>query len=317
MRRALLTLVTLAFTAVPAAAQDLMMGGINQSWTSTQLLLNSEKKAWAAPECVDDRQWSTDCKGPRPRAQQNRRAPQALNLDGGTRTPAGGSAVSEAALTFRPSMERRQRNFAQFVEKSRAADPAHADELRAFLSQDVIGFVRKEVAPLGLRTDNVADAVAIYVEEAWQAANAKVLPPSRARSQAVRAQMVRAIGGNPAFASADDATKQEMAEAMMVQAVMASNAIKMAVQKGDRSEIAAVQAAVRKGARASLGIDLRAMALTDAGLQDGQDVSAVEGAPATAVPAGDAGDHSAVLLAAGVGVVGAALGVRALVKRAG
>lgn len=47
--------------AAPAPAQD-----ITGSWTSTQLLLNAEKEAWAAPECIDATRWSVDCPGPRP-----------------------------------------------------------------------------------------------------------------------------------------------------------------------------------------------------------------------------------------------------------
>lgn len=56
------------------------------------------------------------------------------------------------------------------MERSRAVDPAGVEQLRAFLAQDVIGFVSEEVAPLGRRTGNLADAMAIYVMEAWEAA---------------------------------------------------------------------------------------------------------------------------------------------------
>lgn len=257
MRRPILAAALAALASGPAAAQDIVNWGIDQSWSSTQTLLNSEKQAWAAPECVDETRWSVDCEGsPPPRGSQPRE------------TDAGAPTLpSEAALTFRPSPERRQRNFAAFLERSRAVDPRGAEQLQAFLAQDVIGFVGKEVAPLGLRTDNLADAMAIYVMEAWEAANATVMPPSRARALAVRRQMVRAIAATPAAAEADDAAKQESAEAMMVQAVLVSNAIKLAVQKGDKAEIAAVRDVARQGALATLGVDLTTMTMTEAGLR--------------------------------------------------
>jgi hypothetical protein len=257
MRRSILAAVFTVLVPMPLTAQDIMGGGINQSWGSTQLLLNSEKQAWAAPECIDEARWSIDCKGSPPPRQAR---PPATEV-------ADEPALDEAALTFRPSIERRRRNFANFMNRSRAVDPAGADQLQAFLAQDVIGFVAKEVAPLGLRTDNLADAMTIYVIEAWEATNAKVMAPSRARSQALRRQMMRAIAGMPNLTAADDAVKQESAEAMLVQAVMVSNAIKLAIQKGDKTEIAAVQDAAQQGALATLGMDLRSMSMTEAGLR--------------------------------------------------
>jgi hypothetical protein len=245
-------LILVALIASPAAAQDIMSGDINQSWTSSQLLLNSEKKAWAAPECIDAARWSVDCPGPRP----SKPAEQ------------GTTAGDGAELTFRPSPEQRRRNFAAFVEKTRAVDPAGAAGLEQALTTDVIGMVGTSVAPLGLRTDNVADAIAIYVMEAWEVANGQVLQPSRARAQAVRRQMVRAISATPDFARADDAAKQELAESMLIHAAMLSSSYQQAMAGGDKALMTAVSDAARQGAQASLGFDLRAMAMTEAGLRD-------------------------------------------------
>lgn len=125
--------------------------------STTQTLFNSEKQAWAAPACIDETNWSIDCKGSPPK---RRSAP----------TTTEATETNEVALTFRPSPKRRQRDVAAFVERSRAVDPAGVEQLRAFLAQDVIAFVSEVVAPLGRRTGNLADAMAIYVMEAWEAA---------------------------------------------------------------------------------------------------------------------------------------------------
>lgn len=262
MRRLALLLLTPALLAPPAAtAQDIMSGGIANSWSSTQLLLNAGKDAWAAPECVDPARWSVDCPSPRPQPRAKTEQPSAT-----ADTPAA-PAIDEAALRFRPSLEQRQRNFASFVAKSRAANKAGGDEIERLLSDDIIGLVGKQVAPLGLRTDDVADAIALYVMEAWEIANQNVLQPDRARAQAVRRQMVRAIASTPQLAASGDAAKQELAESMIVHAALLSSGYAQARNEGNQPIMDAVSDAAHKGAQASLGLDLRSMTLTPAGLR--------------------------------------------------
>lgn len=272
------TAALIAMSALPAAAQDLMMGGINQSWTSTQLLLNSEKKAWAAPECVDERKWSTDCKASRP--QPNRRAPQPTKPDDAARARPSVAAADPASLSFRPSPERRKRNLAQFVAKTRATDPRGAAELEKFVADDLIGVVGTRIAPFGLRTDNVADAMALYVMEAWEFINDRQTPTTRARAMAVRGQIARSILAMPAIAEASDAAKQETADALLVQAAMVANGAAIVQRDGDRKQIEAWRAAVYQGSKATLGFDLKTIVITEEGMFPKKVVGAVPGAEA-------------------------------------
>lgn len=255
MRRSALLAAPLALVTLPASAQDIMSGGINQSWSSTQMLLNSEKEAWAAPECIDAERWSVDCPGPRP---DRKTAP--------ADAPAA-AAPADAAFRFRPSLEQRQRMFARFIAKSRAADPASGAEMAKFLEGDVVATVGKMIEPIGLRTDNIADAVALYVMEAWEISNDQVMAPDRARAQAVRQQMVRVIGAAPVITRASDADKQDFAEDMIIQAAMLSSAYATAKQTGDAAQVRAVSDAADKGARNALGMNLRTLAMTPAGLR--------------------------------------------------
>lgn len=132
---------------------------------------------------------------------------------------------------------------------------------------DVIGEVGTYMGKVGLRPDDLADAIAIYVMDSWEASNGQQLKPDRERAQAVRRQMVRAILSTPEMAAASDATKQELAESMLVQTALVGSAYLTAVQQGDAAVIAAVSDAARKGAQATLGIDLRQMTITNAGLR--------------------------------------------------
>lgn len=182
-------------------------------------------------------------------------------------TPVNSSTTERASFAFldySPSMQRRRANYAGFVQRSRRVDPAGADGLAQTLGSDPIAIMVPELAKVGLRVDNVADAYAVYWVEAWQAVHGVSGDTSRATAQAVREQATRAIGATPAFASATAAQKQEFAESYLIQAVLVGAAKEQA--KDDPAKLAQVSAAVEKGARAA-GLDLRAMTLTEEGFR--------------------------------------------------
>jgi hypothetical protein len=173
-------------------------------------------------------------------------------------------SASKALTTFIPSVARTRQNLANFVSKTRGADPQGAAKMEAlFASTDVIGMVGKGIAPYGLKTNNVADAYAVYWISAWEASRGIVgASETRQRAQAVRAQAERGLVSSPQFARATEAQKQEFAEAMLVQAAMISSHMEAAAD--DSNQLRAVSAAVLKGAKAS-GLDLKAMELTQQG----------------------------------------------------
>lgn len=114
-----------------------------------------------------------------------------------------------ARLTYTPSLERRRRNLAQFVAKTRAKDPEGAAKLQQLIgSTDLISAIGREIAPLGLRTNNLGDAYALWWAHAWIAAHGRNDQPGRAQLTAAKAQAARAMAATPAFASASDATRR-------------------------------------------------------------------------------------------------------------
>lgn len=166
-------------------------------------------------------------------------------------------------LTYRPDLARRKANLARFVARTRAVDPAGADQLAAaFAATDFIGEIARAGAPYGLHIDNVADAYATYWIGAWYAARGRNDTPSRAMLAAVRAQAARAIGETAVFRGANDATRQELAEALWIQAALLDVSVEQS--KGKPEALKAIGAAALQGAR-GMGIDLSAMTLTEAG----------------------------------------------------
>jgi hypothetical protein len=131
-----------------------------------------------------------------------------------------------------------------------------------FAAGDFIDQIGGIMSSVGLSKNNVADAYALYWVNAWQVANGDSSTPSAQTMQAVAAQAARGLSSSPEFAAANDAQKQEMAEALMVQGVMIASAFEQAA--GDRNQLKAIGEAVAKGAEAS-GLELDKMKLTDQG----------------------------------------------------
>lgn len=171
--------------------------------------------------------------------------------------------VSTARLTYKPSIERRRLNFAQFVAKTRKKDPEGAAALEKELaSSDLIARMGRELSAFGLRTDNVADAYAAWWLNAWLASRQRTDTPPTRQIAAVRAQAARAMSSLPDIAGASDAIKQEIAEAHLIQTALIGAHLEHA--KSNPALLANIATAVRQGARAS-GLNLSEMELTDDG----------------------------------------------------
>ena len=232
------------------------------------------------------------------------------------KTPDAPADEASAIFTrFAPSLARRQANYAQFVAKTRVADPAGADRLAAlFASTDLIARMNGPLARFGLRTDDVADAYAVWWVNAWQATQGRNDDISVAATAAVKAQAARALAAAPAFAGESDAAKQEMAEALLIQAAMIHATVEQS--KGKPDQLKAIGAAVATGAHA-MGVDLDAMTLTEDGFRSTEETGGLadeDEAQATATATRSTGASGApYLLLAAAG--GAGLGAAYLLGR--
>ncbi|MCJ2189071.1 DUF6683 family protein [Novosphingobium beihaiensis] len=172
---------------------------------------------------------------------------------------------SSAQLSYRPSAAAQKQNFAQFIAQTRAVDPDSAGKLEHLLtSVDVMGEVQKQLGRYGMRTDNLADALAAYLASAWFATRASTDDPTPAQMQGLRNQVACAIGASPEFADATDAMKQQLAEANLIQAVIISGYAETA--KAQPALRAQITNTVAEAARKAYGLDLRSMSLGDHGL---------------------------------------------------
>ena len=161
---------------------------------------------------------------------------------------ASAPAGPAASTLYTPSKARRAANLQQFVNRTRAFDPAGVEELTTtFAAGDIIEKIGAAVAPQGLRVDNLADAYAVYWINAWQATQGRTDTPSRTTIAAVSAQAEHALADAPAFARADDAMKQQLAETLWIQSAMIESSVEQAKDKP--ALMAELRKAVTQGAR--------------------------------------------------------------------
>lgn len=166
------------------------------------------------------------------------------------------------SLRFIPSTERRRASFARFL-ADRRGDAATRRQLEALISDPAfMPKVAAELAKIGLRPNNVADAYTVWWIAAWQAAHGQSRDPSPASVRAVRAQAERVLLAVPSVTGSDDATKQAFAEGLLVQAVVMSAVTEQTA--GDPSGQRTIGQLARQSA-GRFGIDLDAVTLTDAG----------------------------------------------------
>ena len=171
--------------------------------------------------------------------------------------------IDPAVTRYRPDPARTKVNQAQFVAKTRAVDPAGADQLaQLFQSVDVMDHGRKAAAPHGLRVDDLADAYTTYWISAWTATRGNNDTPSNATIAAVKAQAARALAATPMARGASDATKQELAESLWIQSALIDTSVDQAKSKPD--QLAAIGKAAAQGAQ-GMGLDLAGMTLTEQG----------------------------------------------------
>lgn len=175
--------------------------------------------------------------------------------------------ANPATLRFTPNLAVRQKNFAAWITQARALNgDAAASSLGAVLSPDanIIKVSAGVIAPLGLRTDHIADAMAFYLIAHWMAARGTTDVPTHAQATALSRQISGTMlskGDIPAMASAK---KQELAEQMLVQAMLIAGAMQGA--EGN----AAATADISRQAVATLkemGIDAAAVMLGPNGFE--------------------------------------------------
>lgn len=179
-----------------------------------------------------------------------------------------GLAVAAAA----PTQTRFQRDPAllrakqsQLIDAVRASDPQTAAQLARAFRGDVAAQVAPAFRPYGFSVDDAADMTAAYWITAWEASHGLVgtaTDPAVARG--VRAQLAKEMG--PRLAGRSDAVKQDIADTMLLQLLIAEARMAGAKAAGPQA-VEAMSNTIYREASALLKVDLRAVAMSTGGFK--------------------------------------------------
>jgi hypothetical protein len=177
----------------------------------------------------------------------------------------GDDAVARFAFTPSPAI--RQRSIATFVSTLKSSNPSVGALMEAsFSMMDFFAEGDKAIAKYGMTTSNLADAMTVLIDTMRDGANGGVTDPTRAQAQAVRRQMALILLTNPGMADWTDSQKQELSDSMVLNAAFLSFAFDAAKQAGPAS-LKTYSDGIATTAKTSMGIDLRALKMTDQGYQ--------------------------------------------------
>lgn len=180
------------------------------------------------------------------------------------RSPAASGAAAAVSTSYRASpavTSRVKRQFAAFV-GSTGGDQAGI--AAAMEREDFFARWGRHVSQYGLRRGSVADAMTAYWVLNWQIAN-DVREVDRSQVSAVRSQVQSILGANPGFSRLDDAQKQEMAEAMILNFIAQSVAYEDAMAANDAGMQRRLQNAAVARFNNEMGVNLRSIRLTNTG----------------------------------------------------
>lgn len=180
---------------------------------------------------------------------------------------ASASASPRAAsvqTTYRASPAVTQRVKSQFAEFVGRNGGDAAGLAAAMDREDFFARWGRHVASYGLRRGDVADAMTAYWMINWQIAN-DVTDVSRGQVAAVKRQVLAGMSSDASFRGLNDAQKQEMAEALILNFIIQSVAYEDAMRAGDTSMKGRLGDAAVTRFRNEMGLDLRRVRLTEAG----------------------------------------------------
>ncbi len=173
-------------------------------------------------------------------------------------------ASTTDTLRYKPSPEISAQLKERFWNTIKQNHPQSAAEIDASLKhQDVIGTFKTDMAPYGLRADDVGDTFTAYWITMWMIANSAPIP-NQEQVQAARNQVGDVMINNNLIAMEDDTQKQTVAETLIYETMLALGMRHQAIESGNPAQITELADAAYSN-MLKQDIDLRALKLTSLG----------------------------------------------------
>ncbi len=187
----------------------------------------------------------------------------AVGSGGGAATTPPSSATV-ASFSYTPDMQVRKKVQADFIEGLKAMGPEIASQMDTALGQmDVFAEVDKVLQPYSMKTNDIADAYAIYLTNSWLGANGRTDDLTPQQMAGIQSMVRATMGGSKDLMALNESKKQSFAESLILQAVFYELMVDSA--QADPAALTNVKAAI-KGAAKELGIDVDQFELKPNGL---------------------------------------------------
>ncbi len=183
--------------------------------------------------------------------------------------PAPTRPAPEIVTTYSTSRQvsaKAQRQFLNFI-KERSGDEAERAVAGIFAQRDPQDMWAELVAEDGLAPGDTVDAMASYFALNWVIANQQ--PEADFSLTAVQQQVRTSMKSNPAFQDLDDAGRQEFAEILMMNFLLQQAVLSDAYVRGDQQMMQQLADAAVARFKSEMGVDLRTLKPTSAGLVAG------------------------------------------------
>lgn len=176
-----------------------------------------------------------------------------------------GNCASAPAFDYRSDPAITAQTKKQFIDNlvQHSRTPGHAFDTRVALeARDLLGEFRGQMAPYGLRMNNLSDVATGYWIANWSIANQNALP-STSQVQAARSQLCGALLRDARTAHIDDAGRQRLSEALIYQTVFALGTREHLLHTSNSSGMRTLADIIDRAVLAQGGVDLRRLQLGD------------------------------------------------------
>lgn len=181
-----------------------------------------------------------------------------------------GSDIKAATIRefdFKVSASVRKKTITTFIKQLETSDPASAQVFGLLLSsQDMFALVQSEAFDkYGMRTNNMADTFSLLIGVLHDAANGVVTDATIAQAQGLRNQMAKLLILTPEQIPPTDSGKQELSDLMLLNSLVLAASLEAA--KNDPKLLQQISDQISTMTKTQMGVDLKAMILTDNGFE--------------------------------------------------
>ncbi|KRR26074.1 hypothetical protein CQ14_26640 [Bradyrhizobium lablabi] len=175
-------------------------------------------------------------------------------------------AQIDAALNYTADPQRSERTRADVIKAISGSDAAlRADLEKAFADDAVLKEFERVMAANGYSSRNIADNMTVLLQVSWETLSGSTA--SKAQILGIRQQVLGIFLGTPALRAMTNAERQDWAERIAYQVVLATIARQEALRSGDPARLKQVRQTTAAMLQAQVGIDMSQLRLTEQGFR--------------------------------------------------